>query len=458
MTLLEGVAASMSAVSASELAPADVREVGRRLLDALGCMLGGRDGNPVRAAFASVGTDDGPATLVGDWRRSSPAFAALANCTSLRYLDYMDGHPGPYSCHPSLVIPPALAVAEATGATGLELARAIALGYEMDIRLQLGSGDPDITRHGFSGSTNLGLAVPVAVAGLLGLSEQELAHAMAISIVHAPTLDASGRGQMAESKSSVDGFVAMTGVTAAELARNGLTGKLAAVEGDDGFLSTVARRWDEAILLASIDRFRMMDAYVKQYNAVKCAQSAVSSALRLRSQITDLAQVQSITLRLAERDWRNQGKDVDARRRPRNRDTGNHSAVYCLAAALVDGQLTARQFEADRLADPTILALVDRTQIEPDPELTLHWPAANPASVTVQLDSGPVLTDTTLYSDGHPRNPITDQALEEKFAMMAEPVLGRTRAAEVVAVVRDLDGLDDVRELTRLLAVSPAGM
>lgn len=453
MTLLERISGVMSAVSPKDLPPEVLREVGRRLLDALGCMLGARGSHPVQATFAAVGGPQGEATLVGDGRRSTVAGATLANCTSLRYLDYMDGHPGPYPCHPALVIPAALAAAESTGASGLELARAIVLGYEMDVRLQLGSGNPDIQVYGFSGSTNLGLAVPVAVAGLLGLSDVDLAHALAISAVHAPTLNASSRGQMAQSKSCVDGLVAMSAVTSTLLARHGMTGGLNAIEGDDGYRAVISRRWDEQILLAPVDRFRIKDCYIKQYNAVKCAQSAVGSALRLRPRIPDLADVDGIALRVAARDWRNQSKDVEARRRPRNRDTGNHSAVYCLAAALVDGQLTARQFEPDRLADPMILALIDRTVIEHDPDLTSYWPSANPASVAVRLRSGEVLADTTLYSDGHPRNPITDAALQEKFTTMAEPVIGRERCGEVIAAVRELERLDDTRELTRLLAV-----
>ena len=451
-TLLERLAAVMAAVAPADL-PADaVREVGRRLLDALGCMLGGRDGGPVQASFAAVGAGAGEATLVGDWRRATAGGAALANSTSLRYLDYMDGHPGPYSCHPSLVIPAALAVAESRNSSGLELARAILLGYEVDIRMQLGSGDPDITLHGWSGSTNLGLAVPVAVAGLLRLSELELAHALAISTVHAPTLDASGRGQMAPSKSTVDGMVAMSAVTAALLAQHGLRGKLAAVEGDDGFLLGVAHRWDEAVLLAPVEHFKIMDAYVKQYNAVKCAQSAVCSALQLRDQIGDCVEIESITLRLTERDWRNQSKDQAARRRPQNRDTGNHSAVYCLAAALIEGRLASEQFEPKSLADPAILSLIDRTVIEPDSQLTEYWPGANPASVSIRLRSGQVLADTTIYSKGHPRNPITDHDLEEKFRTMAEPVLGTPRADAVIATVYDLGSLDNVGALMRMVA------
>jgi 2-methylcitrate dehydratase len=450
-TVLERLAEVVSAVKPGDL-PADVlHEVRRRLLDGLGNMLGGSVSPTVRSVYAAVGGGSGPASLAGDHRRATPADAALANCTALRYLDYMDGHPGPYPCHPSLVIPPALAVAEAGHRSGSDLALAIALGYEIDIRLQLASGDPDITAHGWSGSSNLGLAVPAALAPLLDLDPTELAHALAIATVHSPTLDASGRGQMAPSKSCVDGMVAQSAVTATLLARSGMRGKLAAYEGPDGFVEGVAREYDEALLLGPIDRFRVLDAYTKQYNAVKCAQSAVGSVLRLRDRIGDPDRVEAITLSLAERDWRNQSSDVEARRRPQNRDTANHSVLYCLAAALVEGRLQAGQFGPDSLADPRIHTLIDRTTLAPDPELSAYWPGANPARVHIRLRSGQELEDTTIHFPGHPRNPVGDADLEDKFRSLAEPVLGTDRATEVIAIVRSLDVLPDVGSLVRLI-------
>jgi 2-methylcitrate dehydratase len=450
-TVLERLAEVVSAVKPGDLPDEVVHEARRRLLDGLANMLGGSGAPTVRSASAAVGGSSGAATLAGDQRRATAADAALANCTALRYLDYMDGHPGPYPCHPSLVIPPALAVAEARHRSGADLARAIVLGYEVDIRLQIASGDPDITAHGWSGSSNLGMAVPAALSGLLDLDSEQLAHALAISTVHSPTLDASGRGQMAPSKSCVDGMVAQSAVTATLLAEAGMRGKLSAYEGDDGFLAGVARTYDEDVLLAPVERFRVLDAYTKQYNAVKCAQSAAGSALRLRPRIGGPEEIEAITLSLAERDWRNQSGDVEARRRPGNRDTANHSVLYCLAAALVDGRLQADQFGPDRLADPRILAVVDRTRIAPEPELSAYWPGANPARVHIRLRSGQELEDTTIYFPGHPRNPVSDADLEDKFRSLAEPVLGASGATAVVEAVRSLDRLPDVRGLVGLL-------
>jgi 2-methylcitrate dehydratase len=451
-TVLEQLAALAEGLTVDDLPDEVMREARRRLLDGLGCMLGGVRGRPVQSVFDAVGRDSGTSTLVGDSRRASAAEAALANATALRYLDFMDGHPGPYPCHPSLLIPAVLAAAEHAGASGAEVARAIVLGYELDIRLQIGSGDPDITAHGWSGSTNLGLAIPFAIGGMLGLSESQVADAMAISTVHAPTLDASGRGQMAESKSCVDGMVAMSSVTATLLAGHGLGGKLAAFEGEDGFVPALAKHFEEDIVLAPLDRFRILDAYTKYFNAVKCGQSAAAAVLELRPHLAGPQDVDRIVVRFAERDWRNQSNDASARRRPQNRDTANHSAVYCVAAALVEGDLQSEQFEPEHLTDPRILGIIDRIVLEPDPALTAHWPGANPASIEIVTTSGETLTATTIHSPGHPRNPLSDDQIEAKFRVLAAASLEPAAIEAVIAQVRELDTLTGIGSLMSLVS------
>lgn len=455
-TVLEELAALADSLAADALPANIVAEAGRRVLDSIACMIAGAGTGPAQSAYRAVSAEFGVATLVGGPGRSGIAGAALANATALRALDFMDGHPGPYSCHPSLLVPAVLAAAEAHDRSGLATARAIVLGYELAARLQLASGDPDITVHGWSGSTNLALAVSISVGALLGLRGRELVDALAIATVHSPTLDASGRGQMAESKAAVDGMVAMSAVVAVQLAMAGLGGPRAAYDGEGGFVEAVAGRFNSDILLADLATLRITDCYTKVYNAVKCAQSAAAAALELRPLLSGLDSVQSINLFLAERDWRNQCNDEAARRRPRNRDTANHSVVYCVAAALVHGDLQSAQFEQRCLTDPRTRDLIDVITIAGDPSHTAQWPAANPATVEIVLTSGDVLRATVSHPPGHPRNPITGPQLSAKVrALIDGHVDVPPSPADVTALIErslTLGSLESVRPLTELMS------
>ena len=146
-----------------------IREAGRRLLDALGVMIAGADGQTtqqVRNTMLELGGCP-EASILGTENFTSCEKAALVNATALRFLDFMDGHPGPYPCHPCFNIPPILAVAERVRASGKQLVAAIVTGYEIMPRFQENAGLPDLGARGWAGSTNLAFSVPLACAHLL---------------------------------------------------------------------------------------------------------------------------------------------------------------------------------------------------------------------------------------------------------------------------------------------------
>jgi len=455
-TRLAGLAASLKY---GDLPPEVVREARRRLLDAMGCIIAGAGGEAVvkirEGALSTGGAEQ--AAAAGAPRRTSLDKAALVNCSALRQLDYMDGHPGPYPGHACFNIPPALAAAELAGASGRDLIAGMVLGYEINIRLQMGAGDPDITSHGWGPGSNLGISAAVAMAKLLGLTPEQMANAIGIAASHSPVLDASSRDQLPESKTCADGMAAASSAIAVLMAKAGLTGPPRVFEGEGGYRQAVAGRLDEELLLAPFDRFRILDVYTKRYNAVKCAQTAVPAALDIASRLPHgWRDIETLTIGFPERDFQQQSRDEASRRRPETRDTANHSAVYCVAVGLVDGDLGPRQFEPDRLHDPDVLSLVDRIKLEPRPELNQYWPAANPTHATAVARSGETLEKEILYSPGHAKNPLSDQELEAKFKGLTSGILSPAAMDEVIGLAARLEELPSVRSLGDvLMSVKP---
>ena len=137
--------------------------------------------------------------------------------------------------------------------------------------------------------------------------------------------------------------------------------------------------------------------------------------------------------------------------RPESRDTANHSVRYCVAAALVDGELTADQFETEKLSSPAILELIDRTQVYWDESQEPHWPVANPSTVTIRTTAGQEFSKTLVFPPGHFNNPLPDDVLEKKFRQLTRGVLAAAKAEEVIAITRQLPDLKDVHTLTDLL-------
>jgi 2-methylcitrate dehydratase len=159
--------------------------------------------------------------------------------------------------------------------------------------------------------------------------------------------------------------------------------------------------------------------------------------------------IASIRIGFARRDANTQARESYAR--PQSRDTGNHSVRFCVAAALVEGQLTADQFNPEMLSSPDILSLVDRSSVWWNEPLETHWPKANPATITMTTTSGQELSETMIFPPGHPNNPLADDVLEQKFRQLTRKALGSEQIEEVIGATRRLEQLSDVRKLTEIL-------
>jgi 2-methylcitrate dehydratase len=437
-------------VTFDQLLASVVHEAKRRHLDALACTLAGSNGEVTtkvrNAALALGGTEQ--ATVIGAHRRSTVDRAALINCTALRALDFMDGHPGPYPAHASMNIPAIWAIGEYLDKSGADVVLATVLAYEVNIRMQLAAGAPDIGKDGWNGSSIMAPAAAAGIAILLGLSPEHTANAIAIATTHGPTLDAPRRDQMPDSKVCMDGFVAMSSMVAAFMAKEGVTGPDRAFEGSAGFAKAVSRRLDTDILLAPMTTFRITDMYTKRFNGVKCAQTAVAAALKIRDKLgTGWRDIERIKLGLPDYDYHHQLEDLEHRRRPQTRDTANHSIFYCVAAAFMDGDLGPAQFGPDRLRDVRLHDLMDRTHLELHPEFNQHWPATNPVYVTVTTRNGECFAESLLYSPGHPKAPLSDDELVAKLRSLAPTSITPHTIETLVALTEKLDTLPSIRPL-----------
>lgn len=452
-TVARGLAELVAGIRPGEL-PADViAETKRRLLDAIGCGLAGFDAEP-SAVARGLAEDLGgrpESTVWGSAQLTSCEKATLANSTMLRYLDFMDSHAGPDACHPCFNIPPCLAVAERVDASGAELIAAIVSGYEVQIRMQ----DSCIvgSRGWFSGMY-VEFSVPLAVGKLLGLNTEQATHALAISVSHGNTLGAQSAGTIPASKSIADGMVSSIGVVSALLARRGMTGPDDVVESEAGFAAAIAEKLDVERLLAPIVQHKVMEVNTKWFNTVRVAQTAVTGVFGILDEHRlTWGDVESLTICLPTGEFKSHNGiwNGPSRLRPTTRDSANHSPIFSVAVAMVDRELGPAQYADAKLVDPNVLSVVDRTSLQPDASLDVHWPAAAVTRVVVKTKAGATHEATTLYPPGHHRNRVSQEQLQQKFKRLAGSVLSPSRQEGLFEAIERLDRLKSVKELTRHL-------
>ncbi|MEK6976774.1 MAG: MmgE/PrpD family protein [Candidatus Hydrothermarchaeota archaeon] len=450
MTLAERLASYATALEYDHLPGEVVHEVKRRVIDALGCALGGYDGQPCRAArevAAGIGAEKG-ATILGTAKKTSPELAAFANGIMVRYLDYNDTYLSKEPAHPSDNIPAALAVAEAMHRDGRELIAAIVVAYEVQCRLCDGAS---LRARGWDHVTYGAFSTSLAAAKLLWLDESRTANAVALAGVANIALRQTRVGELSMWKGCAFANAARNGVFAARLAMAGMTGPREVFEGPCGFIKLVSGPLELEPFGGDGRRFKILDTSIKYHPAEYHSQAAIEAALALREGI-DPEDIEAVEVRAFDA-----AVDIIAdpeKWQPRSRETADHSLPYIVAAALMDGEITERQFAEERMRDPALRALVQKVKVHRDPELTRGNPGAIPTVVEV-VAKGKKMSKRVDYPRGHARNPMSDKEVEAKFRMLSRTRLSEERMERVLESIWRLEEVGDVGELFPLLAVGP---
>ena len=128
---------------------------------------------------------------------------------------------------------------------------------------------------------------------------------------------------------------------------------------------------------------------------------------------------------------------------------GRPSKAHQAAVALANGTIWIDDFLEERLGDPKVHALMQKIRVRATPELDLTWPDAYPFIVTVTMRDGRTFTREIHYAKGHPKNPMSDAEIDEKFRKLSQSVLGPEgvdRALRVLWGFADLPKVSDVFE------------
>lgn len=459
MTTIVEKLAELSGEFRFDALPAAVIDKAKILvLDSLGCALGGFASRPsviMRSIVSHMGGHP-ESTLFVTGERTSALAATWVNGTMIRYLDFNDTFFARDPSHPSGNVATALALAERERKSGRDVITALALAYEIHIRLCECAGNPNLWNRGWDHATNVPYAAAALSAHLLGLSPGKTAHALAIAGSQSNALSELRRGVIPMTKATAEAKAAGDGLLAALMAAEGMTGPLLIFEGDYGYINIIAAEVDVGALTAPLADYKILKSTIKNYAIETMTLGPVDAALALRAEHRiDPAQIDHVVVGLYEFAFKKPSWDK-LKLVPTTRETADHSFNYCVAVALLDGKVGPDQFTDERIQSPDVRDLMGRVELTAAPELEGLYPATFPGITTVHMKDGRVLTKRIDHPLGHPRNPMSRARLEEKFKLLAEPLLGPAQIDEVIAAVRALDTLDNVAELTALVKWSKA--
>jgi 2-methylcitrate dehydratase PrpD len=363
-------------------------------------------------AFAEE-LDRGSATLALG-RKAPPRVAALINGTAAHTVEvddiFRDGiyHPGA----------PTIAAAFAV-ITPERALRAVAVGYEISTRIAAAMGKAHY-KHWHNTGTIGCFGAAAAAAEALGLDRRRFAHALATVATFAAGLQQAFRMD-SMSKPLHAGRAAEAGVSAALMAREGVTGSLDVLT---GFGAAMGDKPDWESGLATLGKdFHITRMTFKNHACCGHTFAAIDGALELKKRMKlepgDIEKVEVATYRA--------GLEVAHYEAPRTPAEARFSLKYVVASALAHGSVRLAAFEESRMSERTTRALMDKISVSLDPELDAAFPAKRAARVAIRAGGRREewLQPTRI---GDPDAPLSDRALEEKYLELASPVLGEERA------------------------------
>lgn len=461
-TWISQIAGFVRSAYESEIPEVALERATLQLLDSLACAAGavpfGPPGIIRDAVHARRAPGAAECTLFFEGSKALIEDAILYNGSLVRYLDCNDGFlQGGPGGHPSDNIPVAIAFAEKVGADGPSLLRSIAVGYELFWRLRKG-----ILRSGLEAGldgVSVSSVVGAAIGGcLMGLGRSQMIEALAIGACQGYALPEIRMGKISMIKAAANAMVARGAVLALELAQRGMTGPEQIFEGAGGLLPLVGIEPSEALLASLVEpvnTWKIVQVSVKPYPAIGTSQSAISAALRLRSEEGLQADaISKIVIRLPDNRGGRRQLEPEARR-PTSRESADHSVPFVVALALAQGRVAPSDFGRERKSGDEVTRLLDVVEVVLDRELAAKATQSVPAGVEVQLRDGTVLERTVVATPGSPLAPWGMEELLGKLRALSEGQLSADQINRIAEAVRRLRSARSVGELTE--AVSSGG-
>ena len=411
-----------------------VDTVTRAVVDTVGVTLAGTTADAGRRAATAEGVDPDAAAvgeLLGVEGDGRPEAAALRVGTASHALDYddlswaMDGHPS------VALVPPLLALAPEAGASGRDLVAAYAAGFETACAVA-GPVSPAHYEAGWHApATFATFGAPAAAAHLLDLDAETTARALSIA-ASMPAGLKRNFGSM--TKPLHAGLCARSGVTAARLAREGVTADPRAVTGDKGFWDLYGPEETGEFSVGDHWRLREEGIHVKAYPCCYFTHSAIAAAAEL-GETVDPEAVESVAVTASQG-----AADALHHADPETGLEATFSMEYTVASGLVRDRVGLETFEPDAIDHPAVQRVRERVDFAVDGSMPYD---SHGATVRIETADG-VHERTRTDPPGTHDDPLSEERFRAKFEECAERVLEERAAADLYDTLSALPEVENL--------------
>ena len=368
-------------------------------------------------------------------------WAAWANATAVRELDFHDNFYGAEVAHPGDNISGIYAVAQQTGCNGIAFVRGLLTAYEVHIALAqsiaLNSNNLDHTAH----------IVPAAICGIgamLNLETEVIFQAVQHGVQVSATTGQTRRGGITSWKANAPGHALMQAIHAIDRAMRGGCSPSPIYEGESGFIASYLESRPEGYNVFLPDKGqpkrRILETYTKEHSAGYHGQVPIDLAIQMKKKLPSLNNIKKIILHTKRKTHIMMGAgsgDISKWNPSASRETLDHSAMYCFAVALEDGQWHHKKsYLKERSNRSSTVTLWKKITTSEDPAWNERFDNQEPLQrdhgmcAEVIYKDGTIIRDELAVPFAHPRGnrPFRHNEYVHKFSQLTEGVIAKTEA------------------------------
>ena len=343
--------------------------------------------------------------------------------------------------HPAAsIIPAALAVAEREGSSGKQLIEAIVLGYEVGIRVGEAAGTSHY-RYWHTTGTCGTFGAAAAAGRIMGLNREEMVHVLGNAGTQASGLwEFLSDGAM--SKQLHPAKAAFNGIFSADLAGRGFTGAKEILEGEKGFCLATSTDFDLGRLVGGLgEGFRIMEVSFKPYAACRHIHPGIDAILEIqKAHNISPDRIKKVDLGITSGAF-----SLLEKTRPDTPYAAKFSVPFCVAVAIVEGNVGLEQFSGKMLRKASVRDLMKKVEFQVDHEIDRTYPREWGAKASVVDIDGNLYVSQVSHPRGDPENPLSREELEEKFIELSKKQTKGEQAKIWFQAFKELDTVENIR-------------
>ena len=381
-------------------------------------------------------------------------WAAWANCTAVRELDYHDTFLAADYSHPGDSIPAVIAVAQQLNKSGKDLLRGIVASYEVHVNLVKAIC---LHKHKIDHVAHLCPAQAAGVCAMLNLdietTYQSIQQALHVSV----STRQSRKGEISSWKAYVPAHGAKLAIEAVDRAMRGEGAPSPIYEGEDSILAWILDGPDSDYTVPlpgpGEEKRAILETYTKEHSAEYQSQALIDMAFRMRKHISDFSQIKNILIETSHHTHNVIGtgaKDPQKMDPNASRETLDHSIMFIFAVALLDGRWHhVDSYDRGKVQNPETISLWHKISTIEKPYWTDLYHAKDPnkkafgGKVIITMNDGKIIEDKIERANAHPagERPFKRENYIGKFDILTKELITKKERNRFIELVENLRNL-----------------